>query len=210
MSSSRGAAPADPRFLDRLLRAPAARFAIDSASVAEPLARYAALLLGWNRRINLTGARNLETLAREHIADAFAIAPHLPAAGRCIDVGSGAGLPGLVLAVVRPDLAFELLEPLQKRRAFLAAARRELVLSNVSISAARLEEHLEREAGAYELAVSRAVFPLEQWLTVGARLVRPGGLVVGLAGGTPPEISGAEAYPYDLGAGPRAVVIVRS
>ncbi len=171
---------------------------------------YAARLLEWNQRINLTGARELETLATEHIADALALVGHLPRAGRCIDVGSGAGLPGLILAMVRPDLEITLLEPIQKRRSFLAAMVRELGLSRVTLCADRLEEHTRSEGESYDFAVARAVFPLAEWLPAGARLVRQGGIVVGLAGGgvegVPP---GAEIHRYDVGAGPRAVVVVR-
>lgn len=174
------------------------------------LGTYATRLLEWNQRINLTGARDLDTLAIEHIADALALVAHLPSEGRCIDVGSGAGLPGLVLAIVRPDLAFTLLEPIQKRRSFLAAMVRELGLPGTTLCADRLEHHTLDQAESYDFAVARAVFPLADWLPAGARLVRSGGVIVGLAGGGIDEVPpGAEIHRYDVGAGPRAVVVVR-
>lgn len=177
----------------------------------EKLDRFAVLFLAWNERINLSGARDLESFAREHVADAFGLVPHLPAAGRCIDVGSGAGLPGIVLAVVRPDLEFLLLEPARKRRAFLAAVVRELRLPNVTLAGERIDAHLRLHAGQYDFAVARAVFPLLEWLTLGERLVREGGLVAGLAGGKlPPDATrDAETIPYETGAGPRLVVLRR-
>jgi len=185
-----------PKFLEAILPA---------------VSRYAARLLDWNERINLSGARDLETLAREHLADALALVSHLPRSGRCIDVGSGAGLPGLVLAIARPDLLFQLLEPSQKRRAFLAAVTRELGMTNTAISAERASSHAETCGEAYDFAIARAVFPLSEWFPLGARFVRPGGIVAGLAGGdaAPAAPAGSELHRYDVGAGPRVVILVR-
>ena len=138
--------------------------------------------------------------------------PLLPAApARWIDVGSGSGLPGIVLALARRELNAVLLEPSEKRRAFLGAALRSLGLRNVSASSQRVSEHLATGgAGAYDLAVSRAVFALPEWLSLGLRLVKPGGTVLGLEGSArvalPPD---AERLPYDLGLGPRAIVRLR-
>lgn len=196
--------------LERLLAAPAERFGIDLPGVSGRLARYAALLLRWNERINLTGAETLDQLAREHLGDAFAIAPQLPRAGRCIDVGSGAGLPGIVLAVLRPDLHFTLLEPRQKRRAFLLRVQRELGLTNVAVLAIRVEEHLLDAEQDYDLAVARATLPLAEWLQIGRRLVRPGGAVIGLAGADPGSLSvECQRFCYDSGAGPRTILRVQ-
>jgi 16S rRNA (guanine527-N7)-methyltransferase len=203
-----------PSSSDRLgaLLAPAARsFAIElSAERLRALGIYAERLLEWNQRINLTGAREIDSLATEHIADAFALVGHLPRAGQCIDVGSGAGLPGLVLAIVRPDLDLTLLEPILKRRAFLAAITRELGMPQIKVSPERLEQHILVRGERYDFAVARAVMPLREWLAAGERLVRQGGILAGLAGGAaedaPPR---AEIHRYDVGAGPRAVVIVR-
>jgi 16S rRNA (guanine527-N7)-methyltransferase len=182
-----------------------------SADQLARLALYAERLLAWNQRINLCGARDLETLAREHMADAMAILPYLPTAGRCIDVGSGAGLPGLLLAIVRPDLSFLLAEPNRRRRAFLASVSRELGLRNVAVSGERLEELVRDRAGSFEFAVARAVLPLAEWLSAGQALVATGGLVVGLAGGDPPVglPPRSAVHPYDVGAGARSVVMFR-
>jgi 16S rRNA (guanine527-N7)-methyltransferase len=120
-------------------------------------------------------------------------------------------LPGLVLAICRPGLRFQLLEPSQKRRAFLAAAVRELELANVAISGERLEAHAHRVGATYDFAVSRAVFELPTWLAGGRGLVRPGGAIAGLAGREVPAgvPASAERHPYDVGAGPRVIVLVR-
>ena len=102
--------------LAQVLRPAGARFGVEVMASLGALLAYAEALLSWNRRVNLTGARNLEVLASEHLADALAVAPHLPRTGRWVDVGSGGGLPGMVLAILRRDLQAVLLEPLQKRR----------------------------------------------------------------------------------------------
>ena len=130
-------------------------------------------------------AEPAEALADEHLADALALLPQLPAASfRFIDVGSGAGLPGLVLALLRPDAEGMLLEPTRKKRAFLAHAVRALALApRVEARAERLEAHLAAgAAGRYDVAVSRATWPAAHWLELGRPLVRPGGCVLGLEG----------------------------
>jgi 16S rRNA (guanine527-N7)-methyltransferase len=194
-----------------LLGPAAARYGVDLAIAGRPLAIYAKHLLAWNRRINLTGARDLETLAAEHLADAFPVSPHLERGARCVDVGSGAGLPGVVLAIVRPDLEVVLLEPTQKRRAFLSSVLRELELAHATVVAERLEDHAHGAGrSAYDAAMARAVLPLAEWLDVGRALVRRGGAVLGFAGSREEALPvGAARVAYDVGAGERAVVIVR-
>jgi len=196
----------------RVLLEPAAvRYGIDLGTSGRLLASYADRLLAWNQRINLTGARDLETLALEHIADAFPLVPHLAPSARCIDVGSGAGLPGIVLAIVRSDVVFTLLEPIQKRRTFLSAVVRDLGLARVTVLGDRLNAHVAgRGREAYDAAISRAVFPLAEWLELGRRLVCPGGAVLGFAGSREEAVpAGAARVPYDVGAGPRVIVVGR-
>jgi 16S rRNA (guanine527-N7)-methyltransferase len=199
------------RQVEAVLGPVAQRFGVAlDAHRASQLARYAELLLAWNERVNLSGAHDLPTLLREHVADALPLAPLLPDSGGCLDVGSGAGLPGLVLAILRPDLSFELAEPSQKRRAFLAAAVRATGLENVTITGARAQQLADERPETFAFAVARAVFPLSAWLALGARLVRPGGVVVGLSGGSPPRgLDDVEVHAYDVGAGPRTIVVAR-
>jgi 16S rRNA (guanine527-N7)-methyltransferase len=201
------------REVERILQAAASRLGISLEPHALALlGRYAGRLLAWNRQINLSGAADAETLAADHLADALALVPHLPARGRCIDVGSGSGLPGIVLAIVRPDLRFVLLEPNQKRRAFLSGAARDLGLQNVTISSDRLAEHAVAHPAAYDFAVARAVLPLATWLAAGRPLVRTGGRVAGLAGATPPTPlpRGAQCIRYEAAAGPRTLILLTS
>jgi 16S rRNA (guanine527-N7)-methyltransferase len=178
----------------------------------ELLARYAELLLDWGSRINLTGARTREALADDHLADALAMLPYLPGYPfRFVDVGSGAGLPGLVLAVLRADATGVLLEPTRKKHAFLSHAVRSLGLAGrVEARAERLEAHLAGgAAGTYDVAVSRATWPAADWIQRARPLVKPGGRVYGFEGATPGELpAGARRHPYRLGEKRRALVVL--
>jgi 16S rRNA (guanine527-N7)-methyltransferase len=178
------------------------------------LARYSELVLAWGTRINLTGARTAEALADDHLADALALLRHLPAPPfAMIDVGSGAGLPGIVIALLCPGATGVLLEPIRKKHAFLAHALRTLGLaSRLEARAERLDAHLEGGGrGAYRVALSRAVWPAADWLERGIALVERGGLVIGVEGEAAGELpAGAERHPYALGGRRRAVVVRRA
>jgi 16S rRNA (guanine527-N7)-methyltransferase len=150
------------------------------------LADYAVSLLRWSARINLTAARTIDVLVGEHFPDAFALAGKLAEPARAIDVGSGGGLPAIPLAVLCPGLTVQLCEPIAKKAAFLRTAVRELGLANrASVHAVRGEgvakEIAAGQTAAFDVAVSRATLPPEEWLALGARLVRPGGRVFVLA-----------------------------
>lgn len=170
------------------------------------LRAYVDLLLRWNARINLTAARTADAVAL-HIDDSRAAAAHVPAgARRLVDVGSGAGFPGLVIAVVRPDVAVTLLEPVHKKRAFLAAAIRELGLANARAVAQRLEDHPDRD---YDVAVSRATWAADEWIRRARPYVRPGGVVLAMEGRERIALpAGARRHPYRVGERDRAIVVV--
>jgi len=109
------------------------------AAQIDGLARYAALVAKWNRVANLTGAQDAAEFARKFIVDALAVRPWIE--GREVaDLGSGAGLPGMVLAIVLPEVRFHLVEPRARRARFLAQARIELGLANVQVHCARGED----------------------------------------------------------------------
>jgi 16S rRNA (guanine527-N7)-methyltransferase len=103
------------------------------------LARYCELVIKWNRVANLTGARRATDFARKFVVDALAVRPHVEGA-QVVDLGSGAGLPGMVLAIVMPDTHFHLVEPRARRARFLEQARIELGLSNVAVHCVRIED----------------------------------------------------------------------
>ncbi len=167
------------------------------------LTRYAELLLRWNARINLTAASSMND-AMQHIRDCEAIIAYIPNdANVLVDIGSGGGLPSIVIAAARPTLVVHAIEPTQKKHAFLRTAARELALPNLRPRAVRLDDV---ESDAFDVATSRATFAIEEWLTHGLRLVRPGGLVLGMEGQPVRLPPGAERHPYQLDGKTRAII----
>ncbi|HYO94552.1 MAG TPA: RsmG family class I SAM-dependent methyltransferase [Polyangiaceae bacterium] len=166
----------------------------------------------WNQRIDLTAARSAEELIDLLVADAAALARASSAARNetWIDVGSGVGAPGLALALLMPDLRFNLVEPKDKRVAFLRSVVGHLALTSVVVTRARSQALPPR---CVDVAVSRATLPPAEWLAEGARLARRRVWVL-LAQGTPPEAAGWElesdvSYDWPLtGARRRAVSYV--
>jgi 16S rRNA (guanine527-N7)-methyltransferase len=148
-----------------------------SPSQADQLLRFAELLVRWNEKINLTGARSAGAVVGDHYPDAFALARRLEGPVRVVDVGSGGGLPALPLALLRPGLTLRLCEPIGKKVAFLRTAVRELELGDRVAVEPRRGEALAAESARFDVAVSRATFEPETWLALGRRLVVPGGHV---------------------------------
>ena len=176
------------------------------------VARWITLLVEWNARMDLTAARTPEELVDLMLADAMVLAGRIPHGARVVDVGSGAGAPGLPLALVRPDLAMTLIEPLNKRVAFLRTVIGTLRRGDVRLERGRGEEAAAASPEGWDHAISRATLPPPTWLALGARMVRPGGSVWALlAREDAPEVSGltredevAYAWPC-TGAARRAV-----
>jgi 16S rRNA (guanine527-N7)-methyltransferase len=152
------------------------------------------LLATWNAKIDLTAARSSEELVDLMLADAVVIARHEPPGAALVDIGSGAGGPGLAVALLRPDLAVSLVEPLAKRVSFLRT-----VIGHVAAAPARggaprvvraKGEDVAARGEVFDAAVARATLPPAAWLDLGRRLVKPGGTVwVLLAREPAPETS---------------------
>jgi 16S rRNA (guanine(527)-N(7))-methyltransferase RsmG len=130
-----------------------------SAALADAVRLYLTLLLKWNQRANLTALDQPASLLKTLFAESFYGATLLePVDGPILDVGSGAGFPGMAMHLYRPELAVILLEPRKKRAAFLAAVRRELGLPTVTIWSRRLEDcHSDDFAAAPTVVTMRAV-----------------------------------------------------
>lgn len=140
--------------------------------------------------LGLIGPLELPRLWTRHVLNSALVAPLLRP-GRVGDVGSGAGLPGLVLAIIRPDVSFSLIEPMERRVAWLERQVDELGLSNVEVVRARAEEAKLR--GALDQVTARAVSALRTLIPITAPLVRPGGELVLMKGaGVDGEIGNAE------------------
>jgi 16S rRNA (guanine527-N7)-methyltransferase len=115
--------------------------------------RYKELLMQWNKIHNLTGAKNMNQID-EFIVDAVAPITFLPPIQNAMDIGTGAGFPGMILAFALPQTHFTLVEPLAKRASFLQFVKADLGLANVDIKAVRVEQ---LEPSTYDFITSRAV-----------------------------------------------------
>lgn len=177
-----------------------------SSSLLPKLERFRDLFLQWNQRINLSAARTAAEV-EAHIRDSLHAVPHLASSSRVVDVGSGGGFPVVIAALCLPEISFTALEPVHKKHAFLRTAARELALSNLSAYAQRVEDHATHD---YDAASSRATFDLREWLLLGARLVRPGGLVLGFEATLRTDLpSPIERHTYSLDDKTRALVLFR-
>lgn len=153
---------------------------------AEKLLRYLALLMKWNRAYNLTAVRDpLEMVAR-HLLDSLAVLPYLQGQ-RCLDMGTGPGLPGIPLAVLRPRMAFTLLDANGKKTRFVRQAVLELGLGNVEPVQARLEHY--RPAQPFDLLISRAFTSLARMLELSAPLRGPQTLLLAMKGDAERELA---------------------
>jgi 16S rRNA (guanine527-N7)-methyltransferase len=150
-----------------------------SADVQERLMNYVALLEKWNRVYNLTAVRGTQQIVSHHLLDSLAVVPHVDAR-TIVDVGSGAGLPGIPLALALPRTQVTLLDASQKKAAFLRQAGIELALENVNVVCGRVEAW--RPPERFELVISRAFSDLRKFLALAGRLCTKEGIVAAMKG----------------------------
>lgn len=165
-----------------------------------PLAlAFEALLRSEGIRRGLIGPREADRLWTRHILNCAVIAPAIPSDAQVVDVGSGAGLPGVVLAIARPDLSVRLVEPLLRRATFLAEVVSQLELGEVQV----VRERAENLHGTWvaDVVTARAVAPLDRLARWCLPLVRTGGLLLALKGDrAEAELAAAEPVLRHLGA----------
>ncbi|HEX9180061.1 MAG TPA: 16S rRNA (guanine(527)-N(7))-methyltransferase RsmG [Burkholderiales bacterium] len=177
--------------------------ALGLALPAEAQARllaYLALMRKWNRAYSLTAVDEPERMVTHHLLDSFAMLPALetalPGIGRVADIGSGAGLPGIPLALARPQWRVALVEPNGKKAAFLRQAAIELGLENVAVVERRAEDW--RPETGFDAVVSRALAELADFVKVARHLCAPGGRLAAMKGRHPAEE--LERLPADVAA----------
>lgn len=137
---------------------------------------YLELLLRWNEKINLTAIRNPAESVTRHFGESLYISRHFQLRGTLLDIGSGAGFPGLALKIVFPQLSVTLLEPVTKKRAFLKEVVRVCGFDHVAIRADRLEELASATpTPAFDYATMRAVGNLDVLVPLAAQCLKPGG-----------------------------------
>ena len=137
----------------------------------------------WNSKTNLTGLKTDRDIVIKHFLDSLAVLPFLDGAGSLMDLGSGAGFPGLVLKLARPQLSLTLVEARQKKAAFLEYLAARFRLTGVAVVQTHLTPHLAHQWEPKVAAViSRAAFYLLRLLELAAPLLAPGGVVLALKG----------------------------
>lgn len=155
-----------------------------SAQAQQRMLDYLALVVKWNRAYNLTAVREPDRMLTHHLLDSLAVLPHVRGP-RVLDVGSGAGLPGIPLALARPDWQFTLLDSSHKKATFLRQAVIELKLANVDIQCTRVETW--QSTPLFNTVVSRAFSDLPEFLLLAGRLCARNGVVIAMKG----------IYPHD-------------
>jgi len=145
---------------------------------------YIALIEKWNQVYNLTAIREPEKMVSHHLLDSLGVAPHLHA-GRLLDVGSGAGLPGIPLALAKPDMQVTLLDSNHKKAAFLNQAVMELKLKNAEVCSERVEALQTKNK--FDVIISRAFSDMDEFVRITRHLLAPGGMFAAMKGLHPYE-----------------------
>jgi 16S rRNA (guanine527-N7)-methyltransferase len=146
---------------------------------AERIAAYLQLLAKWNRAYNLTAVRALQDMRVRHVLDSIAVRPWIKSGQRLLDVGSGPGLPGIILALADDALDVTLIDANLKMTRFSEAAVRELAIENVTVVRGRVEAYTGAQ---YDQIISRAFASTTDFLTLTEHLVAPNGVWLAMKG----------------------------
>lgn len=148
------------------------------------LLAYLALLDKWNRVYNLTAVRDTARMVSQHVLDSLAAVPYFEGE-TVLDVGSGGGLPGIPLAIARPELQVTLIDSIAKKTAFLLQAKAELGLANLNVVTSRVEDF--RPSAGFDIITSRAFSDLKEFVTLTRHLLKPSGHWLAMKGLMPHE-----------------------
>ena len=151
----------------------------------ELLLDYLALLFKWNKVYNLTSVRDPMQMMTHHLLDSLAAVPAFVGAQNVLDVGAGGGLPGMVLAIARPDMKVAMIDTVHKKTAFLTQVKAELALANVAVHTMRVEQL--QVAEKFDVITSRAFADLSDFINWSGHLLAEGGQFIALKGTAPPE-----------------------
>lgn len=162
----------------------ALRLDLSDAQLAQ-LMDYLALLSKWNAVYNLTAVRDPAQMVTQHLLDSLSVVPAFANAKNILDVGAGGGLPGMVLAIARPDMRVSMIDTVHKKTAFLTQAKAELGLSNVTVHTARVEQL--QVAQKFDVITSRAFAELSDFVTWSGHLLAEGGRFIAMKGVMPQE-----------------------
>jgi len=149
----------------------------------DKLLDYVSLLQKWNGVYNLTAVREPMQMMTQHLLDSLAALPAFEGRHNTLDVGAGGGLPGIVLAIARPDMQVSLIDTVQKKTAFLTQVKSELGLSNVTVNSGRVEELQGVEK--FDAITSRAFSDLNDFIRLSEHLMKEGGIYIAMKGVIP-------------------------
>ena len=169
---------------EKLVRGAAALDVELTEHQCDRMLRYMELMQKWNRTYNLTAVRSEADMLTHHLLDSLSVLPHL-ASSSVADIGSGGGLPGIPIAIARPDTNVTLVEAVQKKAAFLRQAMIEVGLKNVTVVGTRVEDW--RPKVLFDVVISRAFAHLRDFLSVAGHVCVPGGLMAAMKGVIPQE-----------------------
>ena len=144
------------------------------------LLAYATLLYKWNKTYSLTALREQDKAVSYHLLDSLAVLPFVPAECRLLDVGSGGGMPGIPLAIARPDLPVTLLDSNSKKAAFLQQAAIELALPKISVHCGRVEQY--HPSLGFTVITSRAFSSLAEFVSLSRHLLETDGRWLAMKG----------------------------
>jgi 16S rRNA (guanine527-N7)-methyltransferase len=156
-----------------------------SPAQQDKLMNYLALMFKWNAVYNLTSLRDPMQMVTHHLLDSLAAVPAFAAAQNVLDVGSGGGLPGIVLAIVRPDMKVSMIDTVHKKTAFLTQVKAELGLANVTVYTARVEQL--QVSDKFDVITSRAFADLSDFVNWSSHLLADGGRYIALKGVAPKD-----------------------
>ena len=156
-----------------------------SPAQQDKLMNYLALMFKWNAVYNLTSLRDPMQMVTHHLLDSLAAVPAFAAAQNVLDVGSGGGLPGIVLAIVRPDMKVSMIDTVHKKKAFLTQVKAELGLANVTVYTARVEQL--QVSDKFDVITSRAFADLSDFVNWSSHLLADGGRYIALKGVAPKD-----------------------
>jgi 16S rRNA (guanine527-N7)-methyltransferase len=166
-----------------------------SDNTIQTLVRYLAMLEKWNKAYNLTAIRDVEQMISLHLLDSLATLPYITG-DKIIDVGTGPGLPGMVLAICYPEKRFTLLDSNGKKTRFLTQVKMELGIDNVTVENERVEKHLHQ--GEYDHVISRAFASLQDMINWTLPLPSESGNFLAMKGVYPTEEIAALPKEVDL------------
>jgi 16S rRNA (guanine527-N7)-methyltransferase len=156
-----------------------------SPAQQDKLMDYLALMFKWNAVYNLTSLRDPMQMVTHHLLDSLAAVPAFAQAHNVLDVGSGGGLPGIVLAIVRPDMKVSMIDTVHKKTAFLTQVKAELSLTNVTVYTARVEQL--QVSDKFDVITSRAFADLSDFVNWSCHLLAEGGRYIALKGVAPKD-----------------------